>query len=59
LKRLNCKYEAEIENASIDAQHNTHKLILDHHGKMVGHAVSHHKNENDHQIKQNSAKTSD
>lgn len=46
-QELNRKYEAEIQKAELDAQHNTHKLILDHHGKMVGHAVAHHKNAND------------
>lgn len=45
-QELNRKYEAEIEKARLDAEHTTHKLILDHHGKMVGHAVNHHKNMN-------------
>ncbi len=56
-QELNRKYEAEIEKAQLDSQHKTHQLILNHHGTMVGHAVSHHKNENDRQIRQYSAKT--
>lgn len=45
-QELNAKYAAEIKKAELDNQHNTHKLILDHHGKMMGHAVNHHKNMN-------------
>lgn len=45
-QELNRKYEAEMEKAQLEAQHNTHKLILDHHKGMVGHAVNHHKNVN-------------
>lgn len=40
------RYQAEMKRAEADSTHNTHKLILDHHAKMVGHATDLHKHFN-------------
>ena len=39
-------FKAEQDKLEHEKMISTHKLILDHHGKMVGHSVNHHKNIN-------------
>lgn len=50
-QELNRKYETEMKKAEIDSSHKIHKMILDHHGIMVGHAINHNKNNSSSEIK--------